>query len=546
MKKTVTALILTLLLTGMLTMALNVQPAKSDYAWSETIYIRADGSIEPLGAPVSTVDMVTYTLADNIVDAASSYDAKAIIIQRDNIIVDGAGYTLQGTRAYYSRGIELTFRSNVTIKNMKITAFEVGIALISSRDSIVSGNNITNNFFYGIVINSLPPLFSSSDNSVSGNTVANNGYSGIGFARSSNCIVSGNNITANTAHGIELYRFSNGIVSGNCITATLNYGIKLTSSSNNNSVSGNTVTANNYAGIALDYSSNNNSVSGNTVANNGYGILLGRFEGSSPDYNLICHNDFIGNSNNVNIVNGSGNAWDDGYPSGGNYWSDYAGVDLYGGPNQNEIGSDGIGDTPYIINSGNSDGYPLMKPFPWPQHDIGITYVSRAYFDWLPIIILPLKTVVGQRFPLDFNVFVMNYGNSTETFNVTAYANTTAIQTLTITLPGRSSTILNSTWDTTGFSYGNYTISVVADNVSGEADVSDNTRIAGAVHVGIPGDVNGDGYVGIDDIFEIAVHFGQEPWQRDWNPRYDINGDNYVGVDDIFTAAIHFGEQENP
>jgi hypothetical protein len=55
--------------------------------------------------------------------------------------------------------------------------------------------------------------------------------------------------------------------------------------------------------------------------------------------------------------------WDDGYPSGGNYWSDYRGVDLYSGPYQNETGSDGIGDTPYVIDENNVDHYPLMNPW---------------------------------------------------------------------------------------------------------------------------------------------------------------------------------------
>jgi len=48
------------------------------------------------------------------------------------------------------------------------------------------------------------------------------------------------------------------------------------------------------------------------------------------------------------------NAWDDGYPSGGNYWSDYTGVDADG---------DGIGDTPYVIDENNTDRYPLMNPW---------------------------------------------------------------------------------------------------------------------------------------------------------------------------------------
>jgi hypothetical protein len=57
------------------------------------------------------------------------------------------------------------------------------------------------------------------------------------------------------------------------------------------------------------------------------------------------------------------NSLDNRYPSGGNYWSDYNGTDLYGGPFQNVTGSDGKGDTPYSIDVNNVDHYPLMTPW---------------------------------------------------------------------------------------------------------------------------------------------------------------------------------------
>jgi hypothetical protein len=67
--------------------------------------------------------------------------------------------------------------------------------------------------------------------------------------------------------------------------------------------------------------------------------------------------------------------WDDGYPSGGNYWRDYNGTDLYGGLYQNETGSDGIGDTPFTLGENNTDNYPLMDLF----QDFSVGYEEETY-----------------------------------------------------------------------------------------------------------------------------------------------------------------------
>ncbi len=62
-------------------------------------------------------------------------------------------------------------------------------------------------------------------------------------------------------------------------------------------------------------------------------------------------------------TNSSQNSWDDGYPRGGNYWSDSTGVDNCSGIDQNVCpGPDGISDTPYSFSVGE-DRYPLMHPF---------------------------------------------------------------------------------------------------------------------------------------------------------------------------------------
>jgi len=326
---------------------------------TETIYIRADGSIQPPRAPISSIDNVTYTLTDDIAENVTAGSC-AIIIQRDNIVLDGAGYTLQGTQASDSRGIELTGRSNVTIKNMKITAYEYGIWLASSSDNSVSGNDITANNGEGI------RLDYSSDNSVSGNNITANDGDGIGlYYSSSNNGVSGNNVT-NNGDGIYLYSSFYNSVSGNDITANNGEGIGLDYSSDN-SVSGNNITANDGDGIGLYYSSVNNSVSGNNItANNGEGIYL-----HMSSNNTICHNNFINNTSQVTF-SGSTNVWDESYPSGGNFWSNYNGADTCSGPYQNGTGSDGIGDTPCIIDSSNTDRFPFMEPNGWLNHPVSV------------------------------------------------------------------------------------------------------------------------------------------------------------------------------
>ncbi len=94
----------------------------------------------------------------------------------------------------------------------------------------------------------------------------------------------------------------------------------------------------------------------NVITDNNRGIYLYYSSG-----NNIYHNRLLGNL--IQAYDNTGeNLWDDGYPSGGNYWSDYSGVDLYSGIDQDQAGSDGICDEPYnIAGGGAQDRYPLYE-----------------------------------------------------------------------------------------------------------------------------------------------------------------------------------------
>jgi len=289
MKKMVSGIILTLLLISMLTLAFKIQPVKA----SGTIYIMADGSIEGT-ASIQTADNVTYVFTANINDH--------IVIERNNIIIDGNEYTLEGPSS--ENGIDLSGRTNVTVKKVQIKKFNYGIELSSSSNNTISGNNITGNM--------------------------------------------------GTVSGIHLSSSNYNTISRNYIKGGF-YCIYLKSSSNCNVISENNITAI-ACGIYVD-SSSGNIISGNNITDNTCGIMFT----SSSSGNMIYHNSFINNVEQAYsyILN----TWDDGYPSGGNYWSDYVGGDLYHGPYQNITGSDEIGDTAYTIDIDNQDRYPLMKPY---------------------------------------------------------------------------------------------------------------------------------------------------------------------------------------
>jgi parallel beta-helix repeat protein len=190
------------------------------------VYIRADGSIDPPTTPIQRNSNV-YTFTGSI-----NSDTDGIVIERDNIVLDGAGFTIQGSE----NGISLTSMSNVAIQNTNIRYFPYGIWVSYSSNNSISGNNITNSE-YGILLD-----YSSNYNSVNGN-----------------------NMTA-----VDNYN--------------THCGIHLNNSCNYNSISGNNI-ANNDIGISLA-SSFNNSISGNSFDNNGLFVAEDSF-GNVVSANLV-------------------------------------------------------------------------------------------------------------------------------------------------------------------------------------------------------------------------------------------------------------------
>jgi parallel beta-helix repeat protein len=159
------------------------------------------------------------------------------------------------------------------------------------------------------------------------------------------------------------------------------------------------------AGVCLSRA-HNCTIFDNTVSNNADGISL-----SNSSNNLIYHNNFTNNTQNA-WDDTSGNKWDNGYPSGGNYWSNYTGADMYHGPDQNLIGSDSIGDTPYNISGGAGarDNYPLVIS---ESVSIGSYSTSPAAIVIVPIEIGKANNVAGGVVNITFNSSVVTVVNVT-------------------------------------------------------------------------------------------------------------------------------------
>ena len=130
---------------------------------SGTIYILSDGTISPPSSPILTSDGVTYTLTADINDS--------IVVERSNIIIDGAGHTVEGSGT--DNGFKLVSISNVTIRNTHIKNFTYGVYIESASSITLIQNNITANSYDGI------GLFFSNRTIITGNNIASNGYDGI-------------------------------------------------------------------------------------------------------------------------------------------------------------------------------------------------------------------------------------------------------------------------------------------------------------------------------------------------------------------------------
>jgi len=402
-KKLQTA-ILTILLIDIAISAFHIQETNTD----KTITIAPDGKIIPSTAPVQYNGDV-YVLTKNI--------SETITVQRNNTILDGEGFTIQGNGT--GQGIILHNVENVTIKNTKITGFSKGIQLHQSPKNTITNNTITNSI-YGILAdeslqttisnniiqnNSWDGIFitASPNSHIINNTVGNQGKWGIYLGYSAESTLRKNTMknnrynfgvsvdfvhdidTSNTVDNKPIHYWINqqsrqipanagfvaiidclGIEIRNLDLTRNGEGVIIVNSARS-LIENSNITSNGYYAIYL-INSNYNILRNNTIANNDWGGIAI----VSSTGNTIINNTIKNNNTGINLQNSNGNhislnnflnnsrqavTRDSTNDWDQGYPSSGNYWNDYKGKDNDE---DGTGDTPYIIDNENQDNYPLM------------------------------------------------------------------------------------------------------------------------------------------------------------------------------------------
>jgi parallel beta-helix repeat protein len=325
------------------------------------IYIRADGSIDPVTAPIQRSGTI-YSVTSNI-------NFTAITVQCSGITLDGKGFEFSNYERW-NTAITLDNVNDVTIKNFKISKFATSVNITKGSGIILTENTfngkgigiyttncqITNNTF----IDYSPGFPYYGDTAIYGNCsytiISGNNF--LNFDRSVFLKNSDNNVISKNyfldRYSIYLSQSNNNLVSRNSLAMAgyqsqneVGIGIWLSYMSTNNTISENTISGKSGEGLYINKCSGNLAIK-NLVTKNAIGIKVDSYMiGETPRNNLIYQNNFIDNTLSVTVEDG-GNIWDNG--TVGNFWSDH------------------LSNSSYWINTINfynrdSDNHPSIRAF---------------------------------------------------------------------------------------------------------------------------------------------------------------------------------------
>ena len=283
------------------------------------------------------------------------------IVNSKNILVQGTSLT----ESNYQQ-ILIVNSQDVKIKNNQISnCLVAGIQMLFSSTVEISKNNFSDcglAILGGTIVGAEG---TTSENSlISENNIVGKS-SGISLFKAFGDKILRNTISVNGL-GLELVDSSFNLISENEIL-NCDYGLSLTLSSNNTIIKNLISDCRN--GVFFRGSSSNIFAQNLVSRSSRWGIYVSSFYTQQglvdSKNNRIYHNNFIENQENANSFYAQENFWDDGYPSGGNFWSDYVWVDS---------NNDGIGDLSHCFQGG-CDNYPFMRKNGWNLPKILITEV---------------------------------------------------------------------------------------------------------------------------------------------------------------------------
>lgn len=423
-------------------------------------------------------------------------------------ILESTGITVINTTLLSNRfGIHIVNSTQNTISENNIVYNDVGLFLMSSSGNTFRNNNFDNQNNFAIFGNGLADFVNDIDVS---NTVVDKKtyylidkkdlvitpdiYPDVGFlalvgctnitvqnieltsngqgiilAYTTDSTILQNDITHNE-NGILLFGSTNNVITGNSVTQN-GRGIQLSKSSTGNDITANLIEEN-QNGI-LFFDSTTNTLIGNNITGSKIGIGF-----TSSSNNMIRGNFFINNTKQVydsgdddSSIRLSVNYWDLDYPIGGNYWSDYPGFDLKSGTDQDQEGSDNIGDIPHIINEANKDDYPKML--------YGNPFV-------ISIVSPENKSYVSSSVSVNY---VVTESDSITSYSLDGQTNKTLIESMTLSdLSYGSHELKVYAKDTEGNESSDmvyFTISKEGDPSSGNGNIEDFPTMLIAVIIGI-------------------------------------------------------------
>jgi parallel beta-helix repeat protein len=279
----------------------------------------------------------------HVIDTTNTVNGKPVHYWRD---------ATGGTIPLGAGQIILANCTGVTIESQNVSKTTAGVQIGFSSKTTIRKNNLSSTRRHGIF------LADSTDSIIENNSLANTTY-GVDIDYSSNITIVHNLITGDYYNGsalvgIHVFRSARVVIARNNVTDSGGGKGIYIQNSNHMTLSDNEIVS---VGQAVrSWVCNNVTVYGNNISHTRLGIRLFY----SDDF-LIYHNNLTNNT--IQAIDWDANKWDNDYPSGGNYWSNYTGVDNCSGHNQDICPDpDGIGDTPYVIDADSQDRYPLMSP----------------------------------------------------------------------------------------------------------------------------------------------------------------------------------------